>query len=381
MKSVGLLGTIAIQAMDLPLRTTAKFQGVDLDRDHRHARPMTLESLTTRASELHPLSAEEIEAACVFLLDEAQPVTQRAAFLGALHRRGETPGEIAAFVDHLLQHAVPFPGSGKGCLDVCGTGGDMAGFFNISTTTMFVAAGAGARVIKHGNRGITSKSGGADVLEALGVKIDEAPEQAASTLEKAGCCFLFAPAWHPAFKAVVPVRKLLAEQGSASIFNIIGPLMNPARPDFQLAGVFDPALVDTYAEVFKKLGRKHAWAAHGTGPDGLRLDELSPLGKTRITAWALGSLNTFEIDPLDFGISSPSRDALIGGDARRNAEIITSILQGKTTGTARDAVLLNSAAALTVAGIAPDLQSAWALAAESIDSGKALGVLQNLRAA
>lgn len=219
---------------------------------------MTLATLTARAAESIPLDPAEIEAVCTLLLDESQPVDQRATFLGTLHRRGETPAEIAAFVDILLRRAVPFPGSGEGCLDVCGTGGDKAGFFNISTTTMFVAAGAGARIIKHGNRGITSKSGGADVLEALGVRIDTTPDEAATALDHAGCCFLFAPAWHPAFKAVVPVRKLLAEQGSASIFNMLGPLLNPARPDYQLAGVFDPALVATHADVFKNLGRKRA---------------------------------------------------------------------------------------------------------------------------
>ncbi len=342
---------------------------------------MTLASLTARASEPGTLSTDEIHAACTLLLDDSQSVEHRAAFLGTLHRRGETPGEIAAFVDLLLEHAVPFPVSGEGCLDVCGTGGDKAGFFNISTTTMFVAAGAGARIIKHGNRGITSKSGGADVLEALGVKIDLSPAEAAAALEKAGCCFLFAPAWHPAFKAVVSVRKLLAEQGSASIFNMIGPLLNPARPDFQLAGVFDPTLVATYAAVFKNLGRKRAWAAHGSGPDGLRLDEVSPLGITHLTAWENSTMRSFEINPADFGITSPSANELLGGDATQNAKIIASILAGDTKGTARQAVLLNSAAALAVAGIAPDLGSAHALATESIDSGRALAVLEKLRAA
>lgn len=340
---------------------------------------MTLDSLTTRANEPLPLAPEEIEAACDLLLDSTQPVDRRAAFLAALHRRGETPQEIASFVDLLLRHAVRFPGSGAGCIDVCGTGGDKAGFFNISTATMFVAAGAGARVIKHGNRGITSKSGGADVLEALGVKIDQTPDQAAASLDRSGCCFLFAPAWHPAFKAVAPVRKLLAEQGSASIFNMIGPLLNPARPDFQLAGVFDPTLVDTYADAFKTLGRKCAWAAHGTGPDGLRLDEISPLGNTRVTAWEHGTMRSFEITPADFDITVPEQKDLHGGDATTNAKIITSILNGKNTSTARQAVLLNAAAALTIAGLAPDLKSAHHLAAASIDTGQALATLEKLR--
>ena len=187
---------------------------------------MTLPSLTRRAEEGNPLTLSEIQTACDLLLDEAQSIEVRAEFLETLHKRGETAGEIAHFVEVLLERAVRLPFSGEGCIDVCGTGGDRAGFFNISTASMFVVAGAGVRVVKHGNRGITSKSGGADVLEALGVRIDLTPDATASALEDAGCCFLFAPACHPAFRAVVPVRKLLAARNSASIFNIIGPLLN-----------------------------------------------------------------------------------------------------------------------------------------------------------
>jgi anthranilate phosphoribosyltransferase len=340
---------------------------------------MNLSQLTHRASEARALDLEEIQSVSDLLLDESIAVAERADFLEALHRRGETPAEIATFVEVLLERAVPLPFSGSGCLDVCGTGGDRAGFFNISTAVMFVAAGAGARVVKHGNRGITSKSGGADVLEALGVRIDRSPESAAADLDRAGCCFLFAPAYHPAFKAVVPVRQLLASRGSASIFNILGPLLNPARPEFQLAGVFEPSLVPTYAGVFKNLRRTRAWAVHGTGPDGLRVDEISPLGATHVSAWENGAFRTFEVDPSSFGIPATTPAALAGGDAAHNAKIILSILDTSQQAGPRHAVQLNAAAALVIAGVAPDLPTAWSLAGATLDEGRALQALESLR--
>jgi anthranilate phosphoribosyltransferase len=340
---------------------------------------MTLQSLTRRAQEGNPLTLSEIRYACGLLLDESQTIESRADFLESLHKRCETAGEIAHFVEVLLERAVKLPFSGAGCIDVCGTGGDRAGFFNISTASMFVAAGAGAKVVKHGNRGITSKSGGADVLEALGIRIDLPPEATARALEKAGCCFLFAPACHPAFRAVVPVRKLLAERGSASIFNIIGPLLNPARPEFQLAGVFNPDLVKTYAGVFKNLGRARAWAVHGTGPNDLRIDEVSPLGETLVTAMEHSSLREFRIQPQDVGIAPFESNSLIGGDASENAKILLAILNSSDRGPKRQAVQLNAAAALVVAGVASDLPTAWNLAEVSLNEGCALASLQALQ--
>jgi anthranilate phosphoribosyltransferase len=342
---------------------------------------MTLPQLTNRAEEGHPLTLSEIQSACDLLLDEGQSTEVRADFLQALHKRGESPEEVAHFVEVLLGRAVKLPFSGAGCIDVCGTGGDRAGFFNISTASMFVVAGAGAKVIKHGNRGITSKSGGADVLEALGVRLDLTPEATASALEDAGCCFLFAPVCHPAFRAVVPVRKLLAARNSASIFNIIGPLLNPARPEFQLAGVYNPDLVKTYAGVFKNLGRTRAWALHGTGPDGLRIDEVSPLGKTLVMALEKGSLSELEIHPQDIGIAAMAPEALLGGDAAQNAKILLSIFDGSDLGPKRQAVQINAAAALVVAGRATDLQDGWNLAKASLNEGRAMASLQALQKA
>ena len=340
---------------------------------------MNLPGLLQKVADSAELTQPDIEIACALLLDGASPVEDRAAFLSALHRRGETPAEIAHFVEVLLGHAVQLPFSGKARLDVCGTGGDRAGFFNISTAVMFVAAGSGASVVKHGNRGITSKSGGADVLEALGVNINLPPDRATAPLERAGCCFLFAPACHPAFKAVVPVRQFLAQQGQASVFNIIGPLLNPARPEFQLSGVFDPSLLATYAGVFQKLGRQRAWAVHGTGPEGLRVDEVSPLGKTKVHSVDAAGMREFEIDPADFGLSKISAFDLLGGDATTNAQILLAILDSTDRGPKRQTVQLNAAAALTVAGLAPSLTEAWSLAGDSIDSGRAMNSLEQLR--
>ncbi len=341
---------------------------------------MNLPELTAKAANA-PLAREEIRHACDFLLEETNPIESRADFLSTLHQRGETPGEVADFVEILLERAVKPPIDGQGRIDVCGTGGDRAGFFNISTAVMFVAAGAGASVVKHGNRGITSKSGGADVLEALGVKINLPPDQAAEALETAGCCFLFAPAYHPAFKAVVPVRQLLAKQGRASVFNILGPLLNPARPEFQLSGVFDSALLPTYAGVFQKLGRRRAWAVHGTGPAGLRVDEVSPFGKTKVLAVEDAGLREFEIDPADFNLSPASPSDLLGGDAAANAQILLSIFDGSDRGPKREAVQLNAAAALTVAGLASTIADGWSLAGNAIDSGRAWNSLEQLRSA
>jgi len=325
------------------------------------------------------LSVDDIRSACDFLLDDTRDIEERAAFLEALHERGETPAEMAGFVSVLLERSVALPFSGEGCLDVCGTGGDRAGFFNVSTAVMFVTAACGVRVVKHGNRGITSKSGGADVLESLGISVSLAPDRAAAALDAAGCCFLFAPNYHPAFKAVAPVRQLLASRGKTSVFNLLGPLLNPARPAFQLAGVFDPRMLATYGEVFGLLGRRRAWAVHGTGPDGLCLDEISPLGTTRVVGYDEGPLQEFAIDPQALGIPSMDSSAFAGGSAAQNAAMIVDILAGNLRRGARMIVQLNAAAALVVAGAASDLREGWDSAGVAIDDGRARDVLDRLR--
>jgi anthranilate phosphoribosyltransferase len=326
-----------------------------------------------------PLAAADIRRACEALFDEGVPVESRAEFLSLLHKRGETPDEVAGFVDALLDRAMPVPFSGEGCLDVCGTGGDRAGLFNVSTAVMLVAAACGARVVKHGNRGITSKAGGADVLEALGVRIDLPPEGAAAALESAGCCFLFAPRYHPAFQAIAPVRKFLAERGETSIFNMLGPLLNPARPSFQLAGVFDRRLLPVYSKVFALLGRRKAWAVHGTGP--VPLDEISPLDITEVSAWEEGSAREFLIRPDELGIGQIRAEDLAGGTAATNAGIISDVLAGNLRNGARTIVQMNAGAAAAIAGAAADLAAGMKLAGEAIDSGAARDVLTRLRAA
>lgn len=348
--------------------------------ESRQPRCPTMIPLQERVVGGHELSRGEIECACAALLDESLDVGVRAEFLLALRNKGETPAEIAAFVEVLLSRATALPFSGEGCLDVCGTGGDRAGLFNVSTAVMFVTAACGARVVKHGNRSVTSQSGGADVLEALGVRIDLPPEKSAAALESSGCCFLFAPLYHPAFRAVAPVRKFLAANGRTSLFNILGPLLNPARPSFQLSGVFDQKLLTAYPEVFRMLGRRRAWAVQGRGPDGLRLDEASPLGQTDVSALEDGEVRQFTIHPGELGIGPINPDELTGGDAACNAGIISNILVGNLRNGARAIVQLNAAAALVVAGIQPTMPSAWTRAGTALDDGSARDVLDRLRA-
>ena len=221
--------------------------------------------------------------------------------------------------------------SEKPLLDVCGTGGDKLNLFNVSTTSVFLLAAAGVAVVKHGNRGITSKSGGADALEALGIRIDLPADEFGHCIEEVGAGFLFAPLYHPAFKAVVPVRKLLAESGQRTIFNILGPLLNPARPDYQLIGVFDENLCPVFADILQRLGRKRAWAVHGSAGAAGGMDELSTIGDTTVFDTALNP-DQSPIQPSSLGIETPEITELQGGEAAENAEIITAILEGKDKG-------------------------------------------------
>jgi anthranilate phosphoribosyltransferase len=335
------------------------------------------------------LSETDVAAFCAFLLDESQPVEARAELLHALALKGETPAEIAAFVRTLLAHArrIDVCADGAPLMDVCGTGGDKQGLFNISTAVMFVVAACGVRVVKHGNRGVTSKSGGADVLEALGVRIDLEPARASAVLDDTGCVFLFAPFYHPAFKAVGPVRKLLAERGITTVFNKLGPLLNPANPPFQLAGVFDPAMVETYGAVFAELGRKRAWAVHGTTSHGANgesqggLDEMSTLGVTNVCAVEGGAISKWSVDAADFGIRRPEISELLGGSAAENALKLEALLRGKLPGAIEDMVLWNAAGALAVTGICADVCEGLSRVREAIASGEAAARLDALRAA
>ena len=223
----------------------------------------------------------QLEFAAGQLLDENEDISIKTQFLKSLAKKGETPSEIAGFVKNFLKHAVDPKFSSDDCqgptIDVCGTGGDKLDLFNISTASVFVLAAGGASVVKHGNRGITSKSGGADVLEELGVPIDLPVDDLRRCVLENNAGFLFAPLYHPAFKAVVPVRQELAKEGIRTVFNLIGPLLNPVGPDYQLVGVFDSTLTTTFAQILGKLGRKRAWAVHGQGPNNEGMDEMLSL--------------------------------------------------------------------------------------------------------
>lgn len=342
-----------------------------------------LSDLTPAILRGRELTAAEISAAAAALLrDDPQAIEAKADFLRALAQRGETASELTGFVREFLQHAVVPPleleALDRPAIDVCGTGGDKLGLFNVSTTAMFVLAGAGVAVVKHGNRGITSPSGSADVLAALGGKIDLTPERFAEGIRATGVAFMLAPHYHPAFKAIAPVRQKLAAEGQRTLFNLIGPLLNPVQPKYQIAGVFDAALVPAYATILAGLGRTRAWAVHGETSDGRGMDELSTLGHNRVMEAAAGAVATVELtSPLP---RPASLNQLAGGDAATNAEILESLVRGETQGPRRDLVVLNAAAGLIVAGMAPHLDAAVAVATETLDSGRALAALEAWRA-
>ncbi len=345
-----------------------------------------MDALIHHLEENQELSPREVEVAAELLLDAGVPDLKKERLLEALARKGATPGEIAGFVEAFLLQAVdPHLGlvEWEGpTLDVCGTGGDRLNLFNVSTTAMFVAAAAGAVVVKHGNRGITSSSGGADVLEALGIRIDLSVDDFRRCLEKAGVGFMFAPLYHPAFKAVAGLRKSLAARGVPTIFNLIGPLLNPARPQCQLVGVFERELCPAFAEILQRLGRDSAWVVHGTTDDGRSVDEVSLMGSTRICKSGLyQDISDEEIRPRDFGFKHASVDDIRGGDAKTNAAILEAILAGKETGPKLQMVLLNSAAALACAGLADDMSDGITVSQEMIASGAALDRLRRLQKA
>ncbi len=332
------------------------------------------------------LSPREVEVAAQLLLDAAVADEKKGRLLEALSKKGETPAEIAAFVEAFLEHAVDpdvYSLELEGpTIDVCGTGGSKLDLFNFSTTAMFIVAAAGGVVVKHGNRGITSKSGGADVLEALGIRIDLPAEGFRKCIREAGVGFLFAPNYHPAFKAVAGVRKELAGRGVRTIFNLIGPLMNPSRPECQLVGVFSRELCPAFAEILQRLNRDSAWVVHGTTADGLPVDEVSVMGPTRICkAGAYQDLEDEEITPADFGMHRASTEELRGGGPKENAAILEAILSGKETGGRRDMVLMNSGAALACAGLADSMGDGIELSREVIASGAALDRLRRLQKA
>lgn len=294
-------------------------------------------------------------------------VTQNAAFLAALSTKStkaETIDEISGCAAAMREHAIPVPHPGMEVLEIVGTGGDKSNSFNISTTAAFVVAAGGVKVAKHGNRAASSKCGTADVQEALGANISQNPEKALEMLKKVGMCFLFAQKYHAAMKYVGPIRR---ELGFRTVFNILGPLTNPANPDFFLLGVYDAYLVEPVAKVLDKLGVKKAVVVHGMDC----LDEVSPSAPTLVCELKNGYYRTTEIKPEDFGLTRGNKEELVGGTPEENAEITKGILSGKIQGTKRNAVLLNAGLAFYAAGAADTMAEGVKKAADLIDSGDA----------
>ena len=317
----------------------------------------------------------EAEAAQVMgeIMDGEATPAQIASLITAMHMKGETVDEVTGFARTMREKSVKIPTKRQADLvDTCGTGGDRLNTFNISTAAAFVVAGAGVPVAKHGNRAMSSKCGSADVLEALGVNIALTPEQVGRCIDEVGIGFMFAPAHHPSMKHAVGPRK---EIGIRTVFNILGPLTNPAGARCQLIGVCEPHLTELMAGVLKELGSERAMVAHGV--DGI--DELSTLGKTKITELQDGKLETFEISPQDVGLQAACKEDLSQGeDPMDSARILEEVLKG-SPGPARDIVVLNAGGALKAAGEAGSFQEGIALAIDSIDGGKALAALEGLR--
>jgi anthranilate phosphoribosyltransferase len=315
------------------------------------------------------LTDDQAEAAFdVIMSGEATPA-QIGALLMAMRIRGETVSEITGAVRAMRARMTSIEAP-EGAIDVCGTGGDGAGTLNVSSAVTFVVAGCGVKVAKHGNRALSSRTGGADVLTALGVNLDVPMEALSSILDRAGCVFLFAPRHHPSMRHAAGPR---VELGTRTIFNLLGPLANPARVRRQLTGVFSPDWTLPMAETLAALGHEAAWIVHGMG-----LDELTVAGPNHVTALRDGSITSFVVDPEDAGLARAPIAAIQGGDAGFNASALEAVLQG-AVGAYRDTVLLNTAAALIVAGRAGDLREGVSLAAASIASGSAFDALQTLR--
>lgn len=335
---------------------------------------MITDALQRIANQRESLTRAEARDVMTEVFSGSATDAQIAALLVALHMKGETVEEIVGFAEAIRAAAEPLPlhenftlevsGTGRDALvDTCGTGGDASGTFNISTATAFVVAGAGVRVAKHGNRSLSSKCGSADVMEALGIKINLPTAVLASCLEEVGIVFLFAPAMHSAMKYVQPARRELRLR---TIFNLLGPLTNPAKASAQVIGVYSLELVEKVAEALSMLGTHRAFVVHGL--DGL--DEITITGPTRIAEVREGTVRTYEVTPEEFGIQRAKLEDISGGDAASNAAIIREVLAGKKS-PRRDVVLLNAAASLVAAGRAEHLSDALPLAAKSIDSGAA----------
>ncbi len=317
------------------------------------------------------LSAAQAEEAMNIIMTGQATQAQIGAYLAALRMKGETVEEITGSARAMRANAIPVPLEGRAdsLYDTAGTGGDGAGTFNISTAAAFLVAGTGRKVAKHGNRAASSRCGSADVLAALGVSLDLTPDQVGRAIDEVGFGFLFAPRFHPAMKHAVGPRK---EIGQRTIFNVLGPLTNPAGADVQVVGVYDPSLTEPLARVLGELGTKAAVVIHGSGGT----DEINPSGPNRVSHLKDGAVRTYDLDPKDLGMEREPLAGLAGGTPDDNAEVMRALLSGRIDGARRSAVLLNAAAAL--AAETGDFRMALAEVRESLDSGAALRKLEAL---
>lgn len=318
------------------------------------------------------LSEEEVTRVFGLMMDGKLSESQTAAFLVALRMKGETVSEITGVARALLSRAEKIDRGSDAAVDLCGTGGDGTGTFNISTTAAFVAAGAGVPVAKHGNRSVSSPVGSADVLEELGVRIDISPASAQRCLDEAGIVFLFAPLYHPAMKNVARCRK---ELGIRTVFNLIGPVVNPAGVKNQLMGVYSPSVMLPVATALRNLGSRNAMVVNGSDS----MDEITVTGPTAVAELRGGEIRSYEMSPGDFGMRTHPAEELGGGaDAEENARITLSVLGGEERGAKTDACLLNAAAAIYVSGGARSLEEGLSLARDSLSGGAALAKLEAL---
>jgi anthranilate phosphoribosyltransferase len=331
-----------------------------------------IQSAIVQVVEGRELTFDQARSAMEQILNGEATPSQIAALAVGLRMKGEAPDEIAGMADAMRQRVSPIRTRRSPLLDTCGTGGDNAGTFNISTTVAIVTASCGVAVAKHGNRAVSSRTGSADVLESLGVRIDLTPEGAARSLDLLGITFLFAPNYHAALRHAAPTRR---EIGVRTVFNVLGPLTNPAGAKRQLLGVYADGLVRPVAEVLRRLGSDAAWVVHGR--DGL--DELSVFAHTHVAELRERAITEFDVDPGQHGLGHRERGGVAGGVAVENAERIRAILGGEK-GAGRDIVILNTAAALVVAGVARGLEEGIAKARQAIDSGAAREKLKELAA-
>ena len=332
----------------------------------------TLLPLLAKAVAGKHLTSDEARTAFAHIVSGRASQVRTGALLAALQTKGLAPSEVAGGVAALQAAMIPVPAPDPSSLvDTCGTGGGHVSTFNISTAAAIVAAAGGVRIAKHGNRSFTSKSGSADVLEALGVAIELSPEGAAEVLAETGIVFMFAPLHHPAVRHVAPVRKAL---GITTIMNLLGPLANPAGARRQVVGVADPAFLELVVRGLAELGHERALVVHGAPG----MDEISPCGPTRVAELREGRVSTYEVTPEDFRVEPVAPETLAGGEPEQNAAVVRTVVEGTERGPARSAVLVNAAAAFQVAGRADSLADGAVAAANAIDSGAAGALLDNL---